>query len=277
MTSVSVEQGFELRGRHDRLRPMLRELWRSRELIGMLARKDFHVRFRRATLGFIWVIGLPLIQATVLGIVLSQFVRFQTDVPFPVYIYAGLLPWSFFIAGVTGGTTSIVEGSSLATKIYFPRAILPLVTVVSGFYGFIPGMVVLVGLAVVLGAPFTPFLLLVLPATLLLFLLATGFALVFAALQVYFRDMKHIVAAATLPWFWASGVFFPFSRLSPRMRSILEMNPAAGMIKLFRRAIGEDVSGLNNALWWSLGWTGALIIVAALLYRRYDRVFIDLL
>jgi ABC-type polysaccharide/polyol phosphate export permease len=277
MASATVEHGFELRGDHGRLRPLLRDLWRSRELIGILARKDFYVRFRRASFGLLWVIGLPLIQATVLAVVLSQFVKFKTGVPFPVYVYSGLLPWSFFIGTVSGGTSAIVQGSSLATKIYFPRAVLPIVSALSGFYAFAPGIPVLFALAAVMGAPITPWLLLMIPATALLFFLATAFGLVFAAMQVYFRDMTLIVQAATLPWFWATGVFFPIARLKPGFRAALEKNPTVGVILLYRRAIGEAVAGWTTAVWWSVGWTVALLIVAALIYRRRDRVFIDLL
>lgn len=277
MAAVPVEQGFELRGETGRLSTLVREIWRSRELIVMLARKDFFVRYRRASLGLIWAIGLPLIQAIVFGVVLSQFVRFETSIRYPVFVFTGVLPWTFFSAAVGSAVTSIVEGNALATKIYFPRPILPIVTVLSGFYGLIPGVVIMGVMAGLLGAPMGPALVLIVPAIALLLLLATGFSLVFAMLQVYARDMKHIVGAIMLPWFWGSGIFYPLTVLSPTFRRYLLINPAVGMIQLFRASIGAASPGWTTAVWWSLGWVVVLFGLAALLYRRFDRVCVDLL
>lgn len=277
MASVPVEQGFELRGERSSFSTLVRDLWRSRELVIMLARKDFFVRYRRASLGIIWAIGLPLIQALVFAFVLSQFARFQTPIPFPVFVFSGVLPWSFFNNGVMMGTTSVVDGSALATKIYFPRAVLPLVTVFSGFYGLIIGVVVLIGMAGAFGAPLGLPLLLMVPAIALVILLSSGFALILGALQVYFRDIKHVVAAITLPWFWASGVFYPQSVLSTGFRRLIAINPAVGMISLFRASIGTAPDGWETSLWFSLGWVVVLFALAAVLYQRWDRVCVDLL
>ncbi len=277
MASVPVEQGFELRGERSRLSTLVRDLWRSRELVIMLARKDFFVRYRRASLGIIWAIGLPLVQASVFAFVLSQFARFETPIPFAVFVFSGVLPWSFFNNAVTMGTTSIIDGSALATKIYFPRAVLPLVTVFSGFYGLIIGIVVMVAMAGAFGAPLGLPLLLLVPAMALLVLLASGFALILGALQVYFRDIKHVIAAITLPWFWASGVFYPQSVLSEDFRRLIAINPAVGMISLFRAAIGSAPAGWETSVFWSIGWVVALFVLAAVLYRRWDRVCVDLL
>ena len=277
MATVPVEQGFELRGERSRLSTLIRDLWRSRELVIMLARKDFFVRYRRASLGIIWAIGLPLIQASVFAFVLSQFARFETPIPFAVFVFSGVLPWSFFNNAVTMGTTSVIDGSALATKIYFPRAVLPLVTVFSGFYGLIIGIVVMVGMAGAFGAPLGLPLLLLVPAMMLLVLLASGFALILGALQVYFRDIKHVIAAITLPWFWASGVFYPQSVLSEDFRRLIAINPAVGMISLFRAAIGSAPAGWETSVLWSIGWVVALFALAAVLYRRWDRVCVDLL
>lgn len=277
MASVPVEHGFELRGERSSLKTIARDLWRSRELAVMLARKDFFVRYRRASLGLVWAVGLPLVQATVYAIVLSQFVRFSTRIDFPVFVFSGVLPWSFFNASLVNGANSIVEGSVLATKIYFPRPVLPLVTVISGFYGLVPGVVILVGMAAIMGNPIGVSLFLLLPGVVLLFLLTSAFALVLAMLQVYFRDIKHIMGAIMLPWFWASGVFFPLTILGRSFRRFIEINPVVGVLQLFRASLGAADPGWGTALWWSAGWTVALLTLAAILFRRYDRVCVDLL
>lgn len=273
--SAIAEQGFELRGESTPLRPLIRDLWRSRDLIRILARKDFFVRYRRASFGIVWAVGLPLVQAVVLAVVLSRIARFDTALDFPVFVFAGVLPWTTFSAAVVAGSTSIVEGQAVATRIYFPRAALPLVAVMSSLYGFAPGLAILIAMAAIFGAPLGAHLLLLIPASLLLAALAAGFALLLAGLEVYFRDVRHIVGALTMPWFWASAVFYPLDRIGDLARWI-ELNPAVGMIQLFRASLGGGGEWTRAAL-ISVAWVAGLVAGAAVLHRRFDRVFVDLL
>jgi lipopolysaccharide transport system permease protein len=275
MTKTS-DYGFELRSEHGSLRQLVRDVWGSRNLIRTLARKDFFVRYRRASIGLLWAVGLPLVQALVLSVVFSKIVRFETGIPFAVFVFSGVLPWQFFSQTVTTGATSVVDGSVLATKIYFPRAVFPLLVAGSGLYGFTPGLLILTAMALGFGVNLGPEILLLIPATMLMVALAVAFGLVLGALQVYFRDVKHIVQAVTLPWFWGSGVFYPLERVGS-LRRWVEANPATGMIQFFRAAFGGAPNGWERALWWTLGWTAALWVVAAVLHRRWDRVFVDLL
>jgi len=281
MATTSIDRGFELTGETSSLRRLLRDIWSSRDLIRILSRKDFFVRYRRASFGVLWAVGLPLVQAVVLSIIFTKIVkipliRSNDNIPYPVYVFSGILPWTFFSSAVGTGVTTIVEGSSIATRIYFPRAVLPIVNVTSGMYGFAPGLGILLILAIAFGVSVGPHLLWIVPAAALMFVLSAAFALVLSAMQVYFRDMKHIIAAIMLPWFWASGVFFPLERLG-NLRPWVEINPAAGMIQLYRAAFGAAAPHFETAVWWTLGWTVALLIVAGLVHRRYDRVFVDLL
>jgi lipopolysaccharide transport system permease protein len=279
MASVTITRSFRLNGESSSLKQLLRDLWASRDLIRIMSRKDFYVKYRRASLGVLWAIGLPLIQAIVLSIIFTRIVRIpliSSDIPYPVYVFSGILPWTFFAGAVGGGVTTIVEGQSLATRIYFPRAILPIVSVTSGMYAFMPGLLILGGLAIGFGVSLGFHLLYLIPAAIVMFLLSSAFALVLSGMQVYFRDMKHIVAAIMIPWFWASGVFFPIERLGS-LRKWIEINPAAGMIQLYRASFDAAAPHFQTAVWWTLGWIVVLYAIAALIHRRYDRVFVDLL
>jgi lipopolysaccharide transport system permease protein len=276
-TTVPIRHRFELRGETSSLRTLARDLWASRGLIRVLARKDFFVRYRRASFGVLWAVGMPLVQAVVLGILFTRLARADAGpVPYAVFVFSGILPWTFFQAAATGGAGAIVEGQSLATRIYFPRAVLPLVQVGSAAYGFVPGLLILAIMAVAFGVPVGLHLLWLVPAAGVMLLLSATTALVLAALQVYFRDVRHIVAAVMLPWFFASAVFYPLERVGG-LRPWLEINPAVGMIQLFRAAIQAASPNFESAVWWTLGWIAALVAIAAALYRRYDRVFVDLL
>jgi lipopolysaccharide transport system permease protein len=279
MATTSIDRGFELTGETSSLRQILRDIWTNRGLIRILSRKDFFVRYRRASFGVLWAVGLPLVQALVLAVIFTKIVKIPTvqyHIPYPVYVFSGILPWTFFSGSVGTGVNTIVEGNSIATRIYFPRAILPLVNVTSGMYGYTPGLVILVVLAVGFGVPIGLQLLWIFPAAAVMFLLSAAFSLVLAGMQVYFRDMRHIIAAIMLPWFWVSAVFFPLERLG-NLRRWVEINPATGMIQLYRAAFGAAAPHFETAVWWTLGWTVVLLVAAGLIHRRYDRVFVDLL
>jgi homopolymeric O-antigen transport system permease protein len=218
------------------------------------------------------------VQAVVLAIVLSSIVRLKpTGVNYATFIYAGTLAWSFFSGTLTATTTSIVDGQGLATKIYFPRAILPLTTVAASLFAFLPGLPLLIVLAVAFRVHLGVHTLLLIPATLVMIALTTAISLVAAALHVYFRDMRYIVQAVILPWFWASAVFYRLDLLHGPLKTVVELNPATGMIVLFRAAVVGGDPGWTATLWWPFVWTAVLLVVAAELYRRFDRVFVDLL
>jgi len=276
LSGMPRRQGFELQGESTPVTSLVAETWRSRGLLAMLAKKEFFVRYRRASFGVLWAVGLPLIQAIVLAAVLSKFVQFNTKVNYTVFIFAGMAAWSFFSGTVTVASTSIVDGQGLSTKIYFPRAILPLVSVASNFYGFVFSLPILLGMCVIAGVPFGVRILLVVPAVGLMLALGSAFSLVLAALHVYFRDVRYIVQAAVMAWFYVTPVVYPLSA-AKKLAPLIRVNPATGMTELFRAAFVGGDPGWIVSLWWALGWLAALAFIGAMLHRRFDRVFVDLM
>jgi ABC-type polysaccharide/polyol phosphate export permease len=269
-------QGFDLRGEAGSLKLLLRELLGSRELIRILARKEFFVRYRRASFGLFWAVALPLVQAAVLAAVLSRFVRFTTSVNYTVFVFAGTMAWSFFSAGITGGATSIIDNSTLSSKIYFPRLVFPLVTVLSGLYGLVVSTAVLIALTLATEHSIGIEVLLLVPAVAALAALTIAFAAVGSALQVYFRDVKWLLSAAVVPWFYITPVVYPID-VTGGLRPYIEANPATGVVELFRAAtVGADPGWLTS-LWWTLGWMTVLLVIGLAIHRRYDRVLSDLL
>ncbi|MHB8670258.1 MAG: ABC transporter permease [Acidimicrobiales bacterium] len=253
---------------------LLSELWTSRRLLTMLARKDFFVRYRRATFGGIWAVGLPLLQAVIVAVVFSRVARIHTPTSYAVFVFAGMVAWTYLSATVTTASTSIVDGSDLSTKIYFPRAIFPLVTLGANLFGLVITVIILVAMSAAFGAPLGPRTLLLVPAVVVLVALTAGFSLVLSALHVYFRDVRFLVQAAVLGWFYVTPVIYPIG-LARGLRPWIEANPATGLVELFRAAtVGAD-PGWIVSLWWSLGWTAALLVLALALHRRRDRVFVD--
>ncbi len=253
-------------------------MWRSRDLLVTLARKDFFVRFRRTSFGLLWAVGLPLIQASILAVVFTRVVRIETGGNYGVYVFGGMLPWTFLSGTVSVGSTSIVDGSALATKIYFPRALLPLVTLGANLYGFLPGVVVLLVGAVTIGEGLQADVVLLVPATILMVVFVAALTLLLGGLHVYFRDLRFIVQASILAWFYGTPVIYPLDQATGMLRTILLLNPATGMVTLFRASVSNTgTTGIGPALVATCAWTIALLVAALLLHARRDRVFVDLL
>jgi lipopolysaccharide transport system permease protein len=272
VTDVPV---LEITSRPTSLRVLLRDVWHHRRLVGMLARRDFFVRYRRASFGLAWAVVVPLSQALVLAAVLGRITRIATPgVSLTVFMLSGTVAWTYFSGVVTGATTAIVDGSGMSTKIYFPRVVLPLVTVVSGLFGLGLNLLVLLALTPIYGS-WPGLRLFLLPlAVLLMTALAAAFGIVLSALQVYFRDIRYLLDAAQRAWFYLTPIFYPLS-LVHSLRPYVEANPATGMVELLRAAtVGAD-PGWMNSLWWSGGWLVVLLVIGLMLHRRYDRLFAD--
>ena len=241
----------------------------------MLARQDFFVRYRRESFGFLWAVGLPLMQAVVLAVVFTHIIKIHTGTAYPVFVFSGILPWTFFGTCMGGASTAIVDGQGLATKIYFPRAILPLVTVNATLYGFVPSVAVLVAMALVLGANVGPAILLLIPGTALIVLLSAAFGLVLSALHVYFRDVRYVVTAALFAWFYATPILYPLHLAPHILRRVIELNPVTGCVELFRASIGAGDPGWPGTVGVTCIWVAALLTIAVAVHRRFDRLVID--
>lgn len=278
--SVSVDHGSHmatlvLTPRPLPLRALVIEIWRARGLTLALGRQEFQVRYRRARLGVLWAVGMPLLQAVVLAIIFGNIVRFKTSIPYLTYVLTGLTAFSFFSGTVAAASTAIVDASGMASKIYFPRAVLPLIKVVSSTVGLGIGVVMMTTVALLQGVRPGLEILLVIPALLLLVLLTASLSLLLSALHVYFRDVRFVVQAALTLWFYATPVFYPVVILPRYVRLALQANPLVGIIELIRVGFGAPDPGWQHSLLGTVVWVVLLCIAAAWIHRRYDRVFSD--
>jgi ABC-type polysaccharide/polyol phosphate export permease len=245
--------------------------------VRLLSKKEFFARYRRASFGIVWAIAMPLIQAIVLAVVFSRVARIDVPGNYGVFVFSATVPWNFFISGVDAASTAIVGGSPLASKTYFPRAVLPIVSVATEVYGFICSLAIVLMAVVVLGPGLSLRAFLLVPATVLLLTLTVSFGLLLSAVHVYFRDTQYIVQAISRAWFFLTPVLFPLSFASGILRAVIEINPATGMVMLFRAAVFPVEPGWLPAVWWSVGWAMGCLALAAIVHRRFNRVFVDLL
>lgn len=271
--------GFTLTAAATRPATLVKEIWGSRELIGVLARKDFFVRYRRAYLGVLWAIAIPLLQAAVLAIVFSTLVgdRVNTRGSYGAFLIVGTVGWSVFSGIVTSCSTAIVDNAALASKIYFPRAVPVIAGTLTSLYASMLGVLVVVVLLPLFGVTPGVRIVLVIPALLLAVALGGGFALVLSGLHVYFRDVRYLAAAAIQPWLYATPVLYPIDLAPHSVRPVIIANPATGVIELFRAAtVGAD-PGWPGTVIVTCVWVVGLAILAVYLHCRYNRVFCDLL
>lgn len=272
---------FTLSGPGTPVAELLRSLWASRTLVGVLARKDFFVRYRRTRLGLLWAIALPLIQAVVLAVVFSNLVPGSgtshrgTHTPYSVFVFAGMVPWSFFSSAFLAGATSVVDGSNLAQRIYFPRMVLPLVAVTTAVFPLVATLLVLLAMIIGLGPGLGLATLWMLPGVALVIALCLALSLVFSAAQVYLRDLRFAVSSGMTILFYLTPIIYPVSRVPEALRPVVELLPAAGPVELFRRAVGSADPGIWRSVIASLVWTLVAGAAGLVLHSKRDRVLAD--
>jgi ABC-type polysaccharide/polyol phosphate export permease len=246
----------------------------------MLARKQFHVRYKRAVFGVIWAVAVPAIQAVTLAVVFSHFVHTHRGFSYPAYVVAAVLGWGYFGQTLGTASTAIVDGSSLADKLWFPRALLVFSEALANLPGLIISIVLFFLLLPAFGVGFAPHMLLFIPAILLMVIFCTVLCLVLSALHVYFRDVRYLVQAALLVLFYITPVAYP-QRSVGHLGPVMDFNPLTGLVNLFHlAAVGRAdlwTSDLVRSIAVTLGATAILALAALEAHRRHDRLFVDLL
>jgi lipopolysaccharide transport system permease protein len=254
----------------------LADLWACRGLILVLARKDFYVRYRRSLLGLVWVVLVPLVQAFVLSVVFSRLGRLSAGTPhYPVYVFSGFVVWSFFSSSLMGGSTAIADGKDLAGRIYFPRAVLPMAKLVTDLFTMGTSIAVLLVLCGVFGVHLGVAVLLLLPAALLLVALTLGFTLLLSGLHVHFRDVRFIVMAVVMPWFYVTPVFYGPQQLTGTLRKVVSVNPVTGVLDAFRAATVGAGPEWRLSLSITCAVAALLLLAGVQLQRRLDRNLMD--
>jgi len=254
----------------------LRELWEYRELLYFLTWRDIKVRYKQTALGAAWAIIQPLSTMIVFSLFFGRLARIPSDgVPYPLFSFAALVPWTFFANGLTQSANSVVLSQNLITKIYFPRLAVPIATVLAGAVDFVLAFVVLVGLMLFYGTPLTLHALWVVPFSLLALVTALGVGFWLAALNVQYRDVRYAVPFLVQLWLFATPIAYPSSLLSEPWRTVYGLNPMVGVVEGFRWALLGTATAPGAMVLVS---TVAALVVAiggALYFRRMEQTFAD--
>lgn len=258
--------------------PELGEVWRRRELLYFLALRDVKVRYKQTAFGVSWALLQPVLMVLLFSLVFGRLAKIPSaGLPYPVFAFAALVPWTFFANAVTAGSNSVVATPNLVTKTYFPRVLMPLASVLSGLPDVAIATVVLIVTTFAYGIVPGPQAILIVPLLLLALLAATGVALVLGALNVEYRDVRYALPFLIQLWLFATPVVYPSSLAGEPWRTIIGINPMAGVVEGFRWALLGEKPAPNSLLLVSIGATVILVAVGLLYFRRVEDRFADVI
>ena len=254
----------------------LGELWEYRELLFFLTWRDIKVRYKQTVLGASWAILQPVLTMVIFTVVFGNLARVPSDgIPYPIFAFAALVPWTFFAHGLNHSSNSVVSGSNLLKKIYFPRLAMPVSSMLAGLVDFALAFLVLLvmmaayGIVPTMNVVWLPYLLL------LSFITALGVGLWFSAMNVQFRDVKHTVPFLTQIWLFATPIAYPSSLLDERWHTLYSINPMVGVVEGFRWALLGADTAPGRMLAVSSATAFALLVSGAFYFRRMERTFAD--
>jgi lipopolysaccharide transport system permease protein len=254
----------------------LKGIWEYRELLYFLTWRDIKVRYKQTVLGAAWAIIQPFFTMVVFSLFFGRLAKVPSDdIPYPVFSYAALVPWTFFANGLSQSSTSLVASANLIQKVYFPRLVIPISSVISGAVDFVLAFVVLLGMMFYFGIVPTGNVVW-LPLLLLLALVTSlGVGLWLTAMNVQFRDVRYAVPFLVQAWMFATPIAYPSSLLDEPWRTVYGINPMAGVVEGFRWALLGTETAPGPIVIVSALMAVGLLISGAYYFRRMEKTFAD--
>jgi len=255
----------------------LAEVWRYRELLYFLTWRDVKLRYKQTLLGAAWAIIQPLFAMLLFTLFFGRLARMPSDnIPYPLFAYAALLPWTFFANAVTSSANSLIGSTNLVTKVYFPRMIIPAAPVLAGLIDLGIGLVLLVPLFIYYRVAIGWQILFLPILILLVMLIAFGVGMWAAAINVKYRDVRYALPFLVQLWLFASPVIYPLSLMPPKWRWLLMLNPLTGIVEgvrasLFGRPFNWPAIGASFVVSFLIAG------IAAVVFRRLEESFADII
>lgn len=253
-----------------------REIWLYRELLFFLTWRDIKVRYKQTVLGVLWAFIQPFLKLVVFSVIFGRLAKIDSEgYPYPIFAFAGLLPWQFFSEALTQSSNSVVGSSNLITKVYFPRLIIPLSSVGASLVDFAISFVILFGLMFYYGILPTASMLLIIPLVIITILTALGAGILLSAWLVEYRDFRYVLPFALQLWMFLTPVIYPVKIVPPAWRWLLALNPMTGLVDGYRSAIlGKPFAWDSLAL--SIVVATAIFVLGLYYFRRVEAHFADL-
>lgn len=260
------------------MKSYISELWHFRELLWVLTVREIKVRYKQTLLGVAWAILQPASLTLIFTIVFGIFLKVSSGpIPYPVFAYSALLPWTFFTTAVSFGSLSVVNNGNLVTKVYFPREILPLSSVAAAFFDFLMASVVFVVLLILykieigLGALFG------LPIIASIFILTTGISFFLSTLNVLFRDIRFVIPLVLQIWLYLTPIIYSVSQVPEKYRFLLQLNPLVSLIEGFRNTtVLGKIPNLGEVILY-LGISGLIFGLGYWFFKSKEKIFADVM
>ena len=255
----------------------LRDLWAYRELLYFLAWRDVKVRYKQTSLGAAWAVLQPVLAMAIFTVFFGRLAKIPSEgIPYPVFIYAALVPWTFFANALSQGSLSLLVSANVISKVYFPRVLAPAATVAALLLDYVIAFSIVFVLMIWHGIPITAGTLAIIPLTLMLIVAALGMAILLAAVVVNYRDFRYVIPFAVQLGLFATPVVYPASMVPDRWQWVLAINPMAGLIEAYRSALFGlpfDLGALAAS-----GTSALLILLGGLAYfAQVERRFVDII
>ncbi|HEX4710796.1 ABC transporter permease [Phenylobacterium sp.] len=273
------DRGFvDIRSNAGLVTLQLRELWRFRELLYFLTLRDLKVRYKQTAIGVAWALIQPVLAVAIFTVIFGHFAKMPSGhVPYPIFAFTAVLPWTYFAEAVRRSSTGLVSDSELIRKVFFPRLIVPLASVVSPLVDFAVGFLVLMALSAWYGVVPTPHIILLPVFLLVAATLALSIGLWLGPLGVRFRDVTHALPFLIQVWLYASPVAYPITIVPERWRLLYSLNPMVGVIEGFRWVLlGAEHPDLR-AIAISCLFIMASLIGGLIYFRKMERSFADII
>jgi len=256
----------------------LHELWEYRELLYFLIWRDIKVRYKQTVLGAAWAIIQPFFTMVVFSLFFGKLARMPSDgIPYPVFTYAALVPWTFFAYGLNQSAASLVSNAHLISKVYFPRLVIPISSVLSGAVDFVLAFGLLLGIMLYYGIVPTWHVIWLPLLLLLAFVTALGVGLWLSALNVQSRDVRYTIPFLTQFWLFATPIAYPSSLLSEPWRTLYGINPMAGVVEGFRWALLGTQTAPGPIVLVSASAALGIFISGLFYFRRMEQTFADVI
>ena len=254
------------------------DLWGYRELLYFFAWRDVKVRYRQAVLGIAWAVIQPLFSMILFSLIFGRMVHVPSNgIPYPIFSYCALVPWTYFSSVVSQASNSIAGNASLVTKVYFPRMLLPAGTALAALLDFAVASVLLIGMMFYYHVT-TSWLLLLTPLAVALMILTTlGVSLFTAALTVRYRDVRHLLPFLIQLWMFATPIIYPATMVPAKFRRILALNPCWGVVDSFRACLLPNQPIDFKLIGCSLAVAVIVLVAGAYYFKKMEKIFADII
>ncbi len=253
----------------------MKELFEYRYMIYSMVKRDLRGRYQKSVLGVLWAFLFPLFQIAIYTFVFG--VIFPSSIEnYYIYLTAGIVPWTFFNDSLIQGSGSIIGGSNLVTKIYFPREVLPIAAVTAKFVNMLLAFIIVFLFVIGGGVGINPMVIWYLPCVMIMeYILCVGFAVLFSAITVYIRDMEYIVGILLMAWIWGTPIMYDMARLPQWVKTILLCNPMTSVVQSYHAVL--YYKKMPDSIYTIIGWAAAIaaFVIGEMVFARVEGDFAE--